>query len=101
MTDIINTSLCVVKKHITPQGDGNFNGECMPRDKNVKKHITPQGDGNNSGLTVIQFVIVLRNTLPRKGTETDMPPILLRHQRQLRNTLPRKGTETILDSPLI
>ena len=36
----------IIREHITPKGDGNWNASKIKKFKNIREHITPKGDGN-------------------------------------------------------
>ena len=85
----------------------------------IEKWDTPEGDGNLQPFLEISLRVILRNEIPRKGTETDGSKTLitllfsiekwdtpegdgnishgfLAYSKWLRNEIPRKGTETKL-----
>ena len=89
-----HTGKCV-EKHRTPEGDGNSMCLIHSANDSFEKHRTPEGDGNNSRTSLTRIFPVLRNTEPRKGTETIFCSVCI-FKILLRNTEPRKGTETVL-----
>ena len=62
----------MIEKHRTPEGDGNqFRKFQVLIAYLIEKHRTPEGDGNiPTELHFAEESTELRNTEPRKGTET-------------------------------
>ena len=73
----------------------------------IEKCSSPTGDGNlSSTISVASATSILRNVVPRQGTETKNNTAINITTSSLRNVVPRQGTETIfalfiLDSPCL
>ena len=84
-----------IEKWDTPEGDGNITEYDIVSANIIEKWDTPEGDGNDSHVTSPPHWAVLRNEIPRKGTETRLR-VRSHYLKWLRNEIPRKGTETLV-----
>ena len=83
-----------IEKWDTPEGDGNLERLHIWLQEYWEMRYPGRGRKLVDGIDVVKAKNVLRNEIPRKGTETSVTsnsqtPFLL-----LRNEIPRKGTET-------
>ena len=63
----------------------------------IEKCSSPTGDGNSVCFIKLKVICtILRNVVPRQGTETIPPFILSGVYFLLRNVVPRQGTETTI-----
>ena len=65
----------------------------------IEKCSSPTGDGNYFHIITIMFSVLLRNVVPRQGTETYHNKNTAIRNRLLRNVVPRQGTETYIQFP--
>ena len=91
--DIVSAN--IIEKWDTPQGDGKITEYDIVSANIIEKWDTPEGDGNDSHVTSPPHWAVLRNEIPRKGTETRLR-VRSHYLKWLRNEIPRKGTETLV-----
>ena len=59
-----------LEKCSSPTGDGNINMVLATDAKQLEKCSSPTGDGNNESLSMTIPYVILRNVVPRQGTET-------------------------------
>ena len=88
-----------IEKCSSPTGDGNFFFAYFVKSLigTIEKCSSPTGDGNSVCFIKLKVICtILRNVVPRQGTETIPPFILSGVYFLLRNVVPRQGTETTI-----
>ena len=65
----LNKATLTIEKCSSPTGDGNFLHLSLSL-STIEKCSSPTGDGNYFHIITIMFSVLLRNVVPRQGTET-------------------------------
>ena len=58
-----------IEKCSSPTGDGNHRYDIIEAEIKIEKCSSPTGDGNSVAALSTNFLLSLRNVVPRQGTE--------------------------------
>ena len=83
-----------IEKCSSPTGDGNEKSDTMEISLLLRNVVPRQGTETEKHLCTTLSLNELRNVVPRQGTETVYTALVVYPIKRLRNVVPRQGTET-------